>query len=319
MFWLVGCLDPLDDTGAPYSSYVLPPDAVVPELEADEAAAKKLALNAGLGSFIPLHTGYFDGAEVKYWDFGELSSTTLHPMYIFRRRGDDGAVVSPEGVSHPNLIDSIPGDSSYSPLRQIYVVYVNASYRGERITSLRALEDAAELGIVTSPSPSEYFANCLVVPSGVQLQTEDDGQAVDPEIAYYAGHVVKQFCVGDLVWKVGAIMLKNDRFSPGNAYSVRRQSDADVLDEMLLDTDLNEDGDVLDTNTIFSDTVGTMTYSGIWNSYEVVVARDYKLGDAKQESDLFEREDDRLTAKENVIDFSDRGVLLNRPIKWVGE
>lgn len=319
LFGLCGCLTTpaADDL---YSSYVLPADAEVPDLEADEAAAKKLALNASLGSFIPLRTGYFMDREVKYWDFGELTSTNLKPMYLFRYYDETGKSVDQgaEPDAHPKLIDAIPGDSAYTPLRQIYAVDLNLStYRGEQITSIRALEDAVDMGLVEPPVPSEFFANCLVVPSTIQMQTTDDGQTIGPEIAYYKGKKVRQFCVGDLFTKIGAIMLTDNKFKPGNAYTIRRRSDVKVVDETLLDTDLNDDGDLLDTNTIFNDDVGTKTYSGIWSSFEVEVDRNWKLGDAKQESDLFVRDGDRLTAKENVLDFRDRGVFLNRPIRWV--
>jgi hypothetical protein len=302
-----------------YSSFVLPADAVIPELEADEAAGKKLSLNAGLGSFIPLRTGYFSDREVKYWDFGELDSISLEPMYIFRYLKEEGKndEFYPD-ETHPNLIDAIPGDDAYTPLKQIYVVYLDIkTYRGERITSIRALEDAIDMGLVSAPTRSDWFTNCLVVPGSVLMQITDDGQTEGPDIAYYRGKVVKQFCPGDLFTTVGAIGLTDNRFKPGNAYEIRRRSDAELLDEALLDTDLNDDGDSLDTNTIFSDDVSTKTYSGIWNSFEVEVDRSYKLGDAKQESDLFERDGDRLTAKEVVVDFSERGVYLNRPIRFL--
>ena len=317
-FGLCGCLT-TPEADELYSSYVLPPNAEIPALEADEAAAKKLAANAALASFIPLRTGYFNGNEVAYWDFGELTSINLKPMYIFRYHNETGDAVDlaqdPNG--HPNLIDAIPGDMAYTPLRQIYGVELTSSYRGERITSIRALEDAVDMGIARAPVASDYFTNCLVVPSNITMQTTEDGQSIGPENAYYKGKIVKQFCVGDLYSKIGAIMLTDNKFKPGTAYTIRRRSDAKVLDETLLDSDLNDDGDLLDTNTIFNDTVGTKTYSGIWNSFEVEVDRNWKLGDASKESDLFERDGDRLTAKEKVLSFRDRGVFLNRPIRYI--
>lgn len=318
LFGLCGCLTtPVADEL--YSSYVLPANAEIPALEADEAAAKKLAANAGLASFIPLRTGYFNGSELQYWDFGELTSISLKPMYIFRYHNEsgDGIDLPQDPNGHPNLIDAIPGDTAYTPLRQIYGVELTNNYRGERITSIRALEDAVDMGLARAPVASDYFTNCLVVPSNITMQTTEDGQSIGPENAYYKGKIVKQFCVGDLYSKIGAIMLTDSKFKPGTAYTIRRRSDAKVLDETLLDSDLNDDGDLLDTNTIFNDTVATKTYSGIWNSFEVEVDRNWKLGDATKESDLFERDGDRLTAKEKVLDFHDRGVFLNRPIRYI--
>jgi hypothetical protein len=278
-------------------------------------------LNAGLGSFIPLRTGYFDGAEVKYWDFGDLTSLALKPIYLFRYPADnEPGSLTQTNATHPKLIDSIPGDTAYTPLRQIYTVDFNTRlYRGERITSIRALEDAVEMGLVGSPQPRPFFATCLVAPSSVQMQADDEGQMVGPEITYYRGKIVRQFCVGDLDSKVGAFAQTDGKFKPGSAYSIRRRSDEDVLDETLLDIDLNDDGDLQDTNTIFNDTSGTKTYSGIWNSIEVEVDRNYKLGQWKKESDMFDRDGDILTAKPDVLDFHDRGVFSNRPIRYVAK
>jgi hypothetical protein len=315
---LAGCLEPSRDDGR-YSSYVLPADTRVPRLEEDPAAAKKLDLNDGLGSAITLHTAYGAGGEVQYWDFGTLAATTLKPMYIFRRRTDQGSDVS-QDANHPDLIDAIPGDAAYSPLRQIYVVYVTPLYGGERITSLRALEDAVELRLVMSPRPTTYFVNCVVTLSTVQMQMADDGTSVGPQDAYYHGQTVKQFCIGGLYSGVGAIELNKDNtFTPDNAYLVRRADENVALDESLLKMDLNSDGDQSDSNAVYTSLVGRegSTYSGIWRSFDVVVPRTFKLGDAKSEAELFDREGSVLQSKPEVISYTDTGVFLNRPMKYV--
>lgn len=314
--WMLcgGCLEASFDPNL-YSSYVLPAGTHVPRLEDDPAAAKKLDANDGLGTTIPLHSSYAQNEEKQYWDLGTLTATTLRPMFIFLRPGP-GPNDPPEDVGHPNLIDSIPGDSAYSPLRQVYVVYVTQSYNGEQMTSVRAVEDAAEIGIVSSPIPMIYFVNCAVTLSNVQMQTETNGlNSMSPEDAYYRGKIVKQFCFGGLVQKVGAIMLKDNSFTPGNAYLLRRASDAVVYDEGLLKQDVNEDGDQLDTNTVFDARVlEDPNYTPVWRSYEVIVGRDFKLGDAKSEADLFDKKGSQLVAKPNVISFRDTGVFLNRPM-----
>jgi len=317
LLWLSGCLEPETQLGI-YSSYVMPADYRVPHYEEDQAAAKKLDLNDGLGTSVALRTGYAGGSEVQYWDLGTLTATTLRPMYIFRMANDPSAVAQDREI-HPDLIDSIPGDMPYSPLRQIYVVFVTDRYRGERITSVRALEDAAELGLVSSPQPHPFFANCVVTLSTVQFQIADDGSSTVGSDAYYRGRIVKQFCAGGLVADVGAIKLKDNAFTPGNAYVLRRQSELSPLDESTLKQDLNDDGDQIDTNTVFDSEVRADpgVYTGVWKSFDVSVSRTYQLGDAKAESELFERKGSALSATAKVLDYRDTGMFLNRPQRLV--
>ena len=314
---LTGCLTPYDDGRDLYSSYIMPSSATVPEFEGDKAAAKKLDANDGLnGTLIQLHGGFAGGNEVQYWDLGTLTSASAKPMWIFRKRVDDDG---PAKEVHPNLIDSIPGDSSYTPLRQLYVVFVTSAYRGEHITSLRALEDAQEIGLIEAPVAQDRFVNCAVTLSSVQLQTSfDEGGVQDPEPAYYQGRVVYQHCIGGFYDMVGAFMLNNGSFSPGNAYVLRRQNETQPIDEAALKTKLNDDEDMLDSNTVFDSTVGDMNYTSVWKSIDVVVPPTYMYPDSTSEADLFVRKGSLLSGKpDKVIEYNDSGVFLNRPILQV--
>jgi hypothetical protein len=317
--WVVvsasACLDGPSET-ALYSSYILPAGADVPKLEDDLGAAAKLRANAGLGSMIVLRSAFVAGHNVQYWDFGQLTTISVKPMWVFRRRNALGTG-DPQEIGHPDLIDSIPGDTPYTPLRQIFVVFVTDLYRNERVTSLRALDDAVELGIMEAPQAADYFVNCIVAPSTVQLQTSDDGTSMGPQSAYYRGKLVKQFCPGGLVAKVGAFAFKDGSFMPGNAYLVRRVDETQPLDEALFKADLDGDGDQLDTNTIYDSNVNEDSYTSVWRSLDVVVARDYKFGTARAESDLFDDTSGMLVAKDAVLQYRDNGVFLNRPIKQV--
>jgi hypothetical protein len=313
---LSGCLDAASE-GALYSSYVLPAGTEVPQLDDDMGAMKKLDQNDGLGSMIPLRSAFVAGRNVQYWDFGTVAALSVKPMWVFRRRNDVGTG-DPKEIGHPDLIDSIPGDTPYTPLRQIFVVFVTDLFRDERITSLRALDDAVELGIVEAPQAADYFVNCVVTLGTVQLQTTDDGTTTGPAAAYYRGRIVRQFCPGGLVAKVGAFALgKDGSFSPGNAYLLRRENETQPLDETLFKSDLNGDGDKLDTNVIFEASVNEDAYTSIWRSIDVVVPRDYKFGAAKAESDLFDEADGMMMGKSTVVQYRDNGVFLNRPIKQV--
>jgi hypothetical protein len=308
------CLKPASETGELYSSYVLPPNAHVRLLEDEPGAAKKLDANDGLGMTIPLRSAFVGGSEVQYWDFGPITAISVKPMWIFRSRGADMALE----VDHPNLIDSIPGDTPYTPLRQLFLTFVTDAYRGERITSLRALEDAVEMGLLEAPQPQDVFVNCVVALSTVQRQISKEGAMDGPQPAYYRGRVVNQFCVGGFVANVGAFQLKDGSFTPGNAFLLRRENETQPLDEALLKADLNADGDMLDTNTVYDSKPdpNDMTYTSVWKSIDVLVPREYMFGEAKAQSDLFTGKGSNLVGKAGkVVQYRDTGVFLNRPIR----
>lgn len=281
---LSACLGPAPDNGELYSSYVLPAGTDLPRLDDDPAAAKKLDVNDGLEKTIPLRSGFSGGAAVSYWDFGTLASAAPRPMYIFRRLTAEGTELSTK--VHPDLIDAIPGDAAYSPLRQLFVVYVTSKWRGELITTMRALEDAAELNLVQSPQPLQLLMNCVVTAAATQIQEAPDGSQMAQQDALYHGQLVKQFCVGPLPLKEGA-------FTPGNAYSIRR---------------MNE------TQPIADAAVYDSTRTGVWRNFEVTVSPEYETGDATDEAQLFDRSGSALRSKPPALEYRDTGAFLNRPI-----
>ena len=88
--------------------------ARIASVEDDEVLLQRIGNNDGVDALVPLHTGFAGGREVLYWDFGKASSRAT-PVWLFRRHGAGGAAVE---IDHPELIDSVPGDSNYSPLRR---------------------------------------------------------------------------------------------------------------------------------------------------------------------------------------------------------
>jgi hypothetical protein len=248
---------------------------------------------------------------VQYWDLGTVAATAVRPMWIFRRHGANG----PEEVMHPNMIESIPGDTSYTPLRQLYTVYVTSAWDGEKITSLRALEDAIEFGLVETAEAQQSFVDCVVVSRATQLENPINGEA-GPLPAYYKGQRVFQFCIYALEDGAGAFGLNNGMFTPNDAYLLRRENELQPLDEAQVKADLNADGDMSDTNTVFDANIGQAGYNAIWKSYDVLVPRAYEFGSAKSQDDLFEQKPQGLAGKEGRVDsFKDNAVFLNRVIR----
>jgi hypothetical protein len=66
-------------------------------------------------------------------------------------------------------------------------------------------------------------------------------------------------------------------------------------------SDLDGDGDQNDTNLVFSVAADNERYRGLWSEVEVTVHASYFFGDSTQESDLFERVNGGLQAREDAV------------------
>lgn len=307
-----GCLDRSDTEPVGYSSYIVPRGIEVRALERTMAAKTRLDLNDGLsGPVVELHTGYASGHEVKYWDLGQ-APTSAEPMWIFlRHEGDDGVVLP----DHPPLIENIPGDSSYTPVRLIFEVYVTSRYSGQKFPSLRAIEDGVELGLLEEAVASDRFTNCVVTLQDMKFEMGEGQPDRGTTPVYYRDRTVYQFCVGDLAEGTGTFQTRMGSPAYGNAYLLRRENEVPTLDEAVFKTDLNDDGDTLDSNVVFDSEPGDTGYYSLWKNLEVIVADDYEFGDFQAQDAMFEKKSWGLASRDpRVIAYKDTGLVLNRPI-----
>jgi hypothetical protein len=305
-----GCLDHSETEVIGYSSFVFESNVDVRELERNPDAKMKLDLNDGLAAgTIPLRTGYAGGREVKYWDLGPTLNTG-EPIWVFKRHLGDQSV----DAEHPPLIDSIPGDTVYSPIRLIFEVYVTAKWARQKFPSLRALDDGVELGLLEEPIAKDFFTNCVVTLKDNVLEGPDSTK-IKPTAVYYRGRTVYQFCVGDLMGNSGLFATKMGAPVFGNAFLLRRETEAMTLDEALLKADLNGDADMLDANVVFDSSAGDMGYTSVWKNLDVVVDDKYEFGAAKGQDDLFKKMSWGLQGIDPpVIEYKDTGLFINRPI-----
>jgi hypothetical protein len=245
---LLGCLEPSGPERPGYSAELRDEGDVIPALEDDELLKNQVDKGDGIEmDQAALRTGFVAGEQVYFWDLGTVTPmTSREPLWTFRRRNGDGA---DEPLDHPDLIDSVPGDSSYSPLRVLYVVYVTAAYAGERITSLHALEDAIDLGLVEEPAPPTQFVDRPVSLGSARLPTPDGGQ-LEPEPVYYRGLVTHQFRVGGTDERALPIPM-GPAVTP-NVYRLRRRNQSVPIDEARMASDLDGDGDQNDTNLVLA-------------------------------------------------------------------
>jgi hypothetical protein len=307
LFLLLGCLDSGDPEKAGYSAQLLAPDAEVPLYDSDEALRARLnAADGQESTMIPLRTGYAGGREIHYWDFG-VTPSGAKPVWVFRAGGVES--------DHPDLIDSVPGDTGHTSFRKVYVVYFTNAYAGQRITSVQALEDALELGLLEEPFWENLYANLPVVLADAELEVGPDETPLKPEPVYYRGRTTHHFKLS-AARGPGPFTVEKPPIPSPNAYLPRRQDEAKTLDEAAWRADLNGDGDTTDSNVVFSLSPGDMGYTSLWKQIDVVVPPDYAWGSARAESDFFVRQMQTLDAVPGaVIEYSDSALYLNRPIQ----
>jgi hypothetical protein len=215
---LGGCtLDPLVEDDPQHSVHVLPPGSEVPRIDEDVELVHQITVHDGLddgdleeaGFVVARETGWANGVEVNYWSFG---NAPRFASLVYILVDEDG-----ERIDHPYLLDSIPGDPSYSPLRKLQHVVVTDAYDGELLPTMRALEDAVELGLVEEPVNLGLWFDAPVVPPGVTL---DVGAAdpAEPFEAYAGGYRVDMFTFGG---ELGVQPVRGGGLPLGQASQVR--------------------------------------------------------------------------------------------------
>lgn len=300
---LCACLEQAEETPG-YSARVLRSGARVPRAEDDELLAKQIAASVpsqgggqgqgqgGESMPAPLRTGFAGTREVLYWDLG-TAGDSVKPVFVLARGG--------QPIEHLPIVDSLPGDDNYGPMRAVFTVEVTSRYRGELLTSLLALEDAVELGLVREPTRDGSYVSYPIVPKGFALARIDEPPLAAREL--YAKGVIASY----LPLSMPAPL--EGPFAPSlPAYVLQRQHELDPLDESTQQMDLNGDGDQLDSNTIFELEDLAQSASGLWSGLLVKVPADYALGAVRSGGQLFD-ESEAADAGAGHDGGSDAGVV----------
>lgn len=220
---LGGCtLDPLVEDDPEASVHVLPPGSEVPRIDESAELVHQISVHDGLddgpleeaGFVVARLNGWWNGAQVSYWSFGN-APRFASLMYVLVEETSDGGWRRVSG--HPYLFDSIPGDASYSPFRKIEHVYITDAYDGEVITTVRALDDAVELGLVAEPVTTGTWIDAPVVPPGVTLDVGREDPETPIEV-YAGGYRVDAFVFGG---ERGVQPVRNGGMPLGQASVVR--------------------------------------------------------------------------------------------------
>jgi hypothetical protein len=195
-------------TGAPDASgpsLLLPEGATVPSIADNAELVSQIKIFDGLddgqleenANVVMLEPAKAAGAAVKFWSFGTVPVVDgiISASLVYVLADDFGGVLVPR-TDHPLLIDSVPGDVRYSAIRRVVFVPVSSTYAGERITSVDALREAIDRGLVGEPTPAGVWRNMPVVPPSTRL---DVGATTAPLAAtevFGRGYRVGVFLLG---------------------------------------------------------------------------------------------------------------------------
>ncbi len=251
----VGCLDPLTSDVVETSSEILPPGTVVPALD-----APTLAELDGVDELVILERAFSEGGSVRVWDFGPAPSFAA-PLFALVERDAQGELTR---IDHNTIVAVVPGDPGYSPFWAVLMLEITDRYAGEILPSFAAVDQAISLGLVKPPVLQALAVNCPVVASDVRLDV-GSGATLPPNATfYYEGHTVPYFDFG-LMPLVDRSAVPEQR-----GYQLRREGQ-EPLSELVRNVDMTGDGDLNDTNDIYTQRPDVSTSSPLVRLVRVVV------------------------------------------------
>jgi hypothetical protein len=204
----IGPLVP-DEPGA--SANVLPKGTEILSVMTNSDLMNQIILNDSLdtptltknGNVIVRGTGVTNDATgnsvtVRFWAFGDADRAPT-PIYVFGT-GDPASTSSgfTPLTDHPPMVETVPGDVDYEPIHTISNVKVTEKYDGQRITTVGALRDAIQLGLVEEPVSIKVFVNWPIVRPGLRLEVAT-GSSMMPTPVYAHGYQVDSFPLGGVL------------------------------------------------------------------------------------------------------------------------
>lgn len=254
-----GCLGPLASDVPVRGSAILAPGTTVPPLADDPTEHARLAEFDGVDGMLRLQSAFAQGQPVKVWDFGPAPSFVA-PLLMLVKKQPDGTFAR---VPHNTIIAASPGDPGYSPFWSIMFVEVTNNYAGEILPSFAAVDQAITEGLVLAPRAATFAVNCPAVAPEVRVAV-GGGQSLPPNATfYYEGTTVPYFDFGPMP-AVGLAVPEQRR------YQLRREGQ-EPLSEIARNVDMTADGDVDDTNDVFTARPGPATSSPLVRTVAVVV------------------------------------------------
>jgi hypothetical protein len=242
MISLAGCLGPqISDRSI---TVILPAGADVPEITSDAVLAAQIASHDSIDGVLPLVSAFADGQPVHVWDFG-IAPRFAAPLLMLMRR-DENRMLTP--VAHPMIADALPGDRGYSPFWALFVVEVTDRYAGEQLTSLEAVDEAIDRGLALPPVATDNGVNLPVTDGAARIAVGGGQEPIGPNGELYVRGLRAHY------YDLGPIPLINKVRLPEAVRYILHRTGEDPLSEPSRGVDITGDGDILDTNDIYTTT-----------------------------------------------------------------
>ena len=278
MISLAGCLGPqVSDRSV---TAILPAGATVPEIANDTVLAMQIASHDSIDGVLPLVSAFADGLPVHVWDFG-IAPRFAAPLLVLMRR-DANRTLTP--VAHPRIADALPGDRGYSPFWALFVVEVTDRYAGEQLTSLEAVDEAIDRGLALPPVATDNGINCPVTAGDARIAVGGGQQPIGPNGEFFF-RGLRAHC-----YDFGPIPLINKvRLAEGVRYILHRTGE-EPLSEPSRGVDMTGDGDLLDTNDVYTTTsplARTVHVTVAAGTRSIDSSRDEEIADVRTATQLF--------------------------------
>jgi hypothetical protein len=242
MISLAGCLGPqVSDRSV---TVILPAGAKVPEITSNAVLAAQIASHDSIDGVLPLVSAFADGRPVHVWDFG-IAPRFAAPLLMLMRRDANGTLTP---VAHPRIADALPGDRGYSPFWALFVVEVTDRYAGEQLASLEAVDEAIDRGLALPPVATDNGVNCAVTDGGARIAVGGGQGPIGPNGEFYV-RGLRAHC-----YDFGPIPLINKVRVPEAVRYILHRTGEDPLSEPSRGVDMTGDGDMLDTNDVYTTT-----------------------------------------------------------------
>ena len=134
-----------------------------------------------------------NGEHTSYYNF-DVQPTEPAPIYVFI----NNLTLSPINEQH-NIIDVIPGDTSYNDFWEVQTVMVPPDYIPNSITSYQALVDSGY-----TINETTMLVNCPVVSEGSTAKMRLNGESSDLTWGWYKGKIVYYFNFSEKVLMTNA-------------------------------------------------------------------------------------------------------------------
>ncbi len=281
-----------------------------PSVYDDPALAAQVADGDGIDGTAPRLSGWVNGRETHYWILDGAVPNAM-PLYrLCRREGDDDCVP----IDHPPIVDALPGDPDYSPFGQIYWVRLPEGWDGQLASVAEA--DAAAL---RTPEPTSFLMHCPIAALDAGLDAGGD-VVLNPETPIYVRGMQAR-CFDFSATRDNRAVLPSGELFERHVYLLTRDGEAEPLSEPSRMTDLNGDGDQLDSNNIFGVGLEDFDYTPLWRLVRVTVPAGLASIETTpaytSASDMFDVAPDyTITARATqVIDFEITSTLINCPLQ----